>query len=114
VDDVATTLSLRPDTRYKDTRVYDDDGVVSFALLEPPPELVAAADDIVHMVQEHEVGFLDKIAANYYGTGYEKLWWVIALVNGVIDAETELFPGARIRIPQRSRVVQFLMRAGRA
>lgn len=111
---MTATLSLSPESRYKDTRIYDDAGVVSFALMEPPPELVAAIDDVIHTVQGHEVGFLDKIAAHYYGPGYEKLWWIIALVNGIIDAEAELFPGARIRIPQRARMVQFLMRAGRA
>lgn len=110
---MTTTLSLPVGCRYKDTRVYiDPDKVTSFALMEAPPELVASVDDIIHEVTQNEVGFLDKLAATYYGFGYEHLWWVIALVNGVIDPEGELAPGTRLRVPPRATVMNFLMRAG--
>ncbi len=68
----------------------------------------------IHTVRNHEVGFLDELAFNYYGPGYERLWWTIALANAMIDPEHEMYTGQRLVIPARATISRFLSRAGDA
>lgn len=49
---------------------------------------------------------LDLIAWKYYGN--VKLWWVIAMVNDIIDPWTDLEPGDLIRIPTSMNVFNAL------
>lgn len=104
-----SNLLLSNLSRYKDTKVFSEGGIVEFALFEAPNEFVEARTDFkIHRVKQNEVGFLDLLAVRYYGRGYETLWWVIALANALIDPETEMFPGMTLVIPPRDAVVLFL------
>ena len=86
-----------------------------FALFEPPGDFFEPRSDYkVHRIKEHEVGFLDKLAVQYYGSNNEELWWVIALANAIVDPEREMYPGMTLAIPPQAAVVQFLARIGNA
>lgn len=52
--------------------------------------------DIYHTVTSSEQGRLDLVSYKYYGT--TRLWWVIAMVNGIPNP-SELEPGIVLRIP---------------
>lgn len=108
---VSTTTS----SRFKDTRAYDDrdgQGPV-FGLMEPPVEFadldLSLADK--HRVKAYEVGFLDLIAAQYYDFGYESYWWAIALVNGIVDPDTDMYVGQEIYIPPFAAIRGFAQRS---
>jgi hypothetical protein len=90
-------------------------GVLEFALMEPIREFTEKVEGYrIHRVKQNEVGFLDLLAVQYYGIGYEKLWWVIAYANAMIDPESEMYPGLALLIPPRTAVIQFLSRRGNA
>jgi hypothetical protein len=111
------TLTLRSDSRYKDTPVYTDpdDGKPVFALFEPPVEFTAAYEDSsIHEVKSNEIGMLDMLAAYYYGPGQEHMWWVIALANAIVDPEMEMTVGMKLVIPPRSAVLKYISRASNA
>jgi hypothetical protein len=107
------TLRISPDSRYKDTNVYDEGGVVEFALWEPPAEFVTTDRRTrLHRVSQNEVGFLDVIAFQEWGSGFESLWWIIAQANAIINPETEMYAGQSLVIPPREDVVAFRARVG--
>lgn len=112
---MALDISLAATSRYKDTLVYTEGGIPEFALFEPPPEFVTgAAGSVTHRVSQHEIGFLDILAVRYYGQGYEQLWWVLALANGIVDPELDMRVGMALTIPPRDDVIQFISRVGDA
>jgi len=106
--DVATS------SRYKDTGIYATDqfGPV-FALMELPQEFAEAREDeTVYTVRKVDVGFLDQIAVRHYGPGFEKFWWVLALVNRIIDPDHDMFVNQSLRVPSRATVLEFNARVG--
>lgn len=112
---MALDVSLAATSRYKDTLVYTEGGIPEFALFEPPPEFAIGQSGVVtHRVSQHEIGFLDLLAVRYYGHGYEQLWWVIALANGILDPELDMTVGQALGIPSRDAVIQFISRVGDA
>lgn len=106
--DVATS------SRYKDTRVYASRQFGPlFALMELPPEFAESrADESGYIVRKVDVGFLDQIAVRYYGPGFEKFWWVLALVNRIIDPDLDMFVNQKLRVPSRATVLEFNARVG--
>jgi hypothetical protein len=109
------TITIPINSRYKDTPVFSDNGVVSFELQIPPPEFtVQPAGATKHTVRSFEVGFLDIVAVQYFGAGYEVMWWAIAQANGMIDPEREMYPGQQLVIPPPSAKQSFLGRQGDA
>jgi hypothetical protein len=108
------TLAVRADSRYKDTRVFQGNRGLEFGLWVAPTEFDGEADDddTQHTVEQSEVGFLDKVAVNAYGAGYEGMGWILAQTNGIIDAEAEMYAGQVLRIPARSRLMAFSGRTG--
>lgn len=106
-------INISTNSRYKDTIAYQGDRGVEYGLWAAPDEFnEQSTGDAEHIVAEDEVGFLDKLAVDYYGEGYEVYWWAIAQQNGIIDPEAEMFPGQILRIPARQRIVEFTARAG--
>ena len=105
-------LELSELSRYKDTPVYEAaDGTPEFALFEAPVEFTQNRDGYrEHRVKKFEIGMLDALAVRYFGRGYEELWWVIALVNGVIDPEMEMRDNQVLLIPPRDAVLEFIAR----
>jgi hypothetical protein len=106
------TFSMSELSRYKDTAVYESVlGTPEFALFEAPIEFT---EDRIgyreHRVSDFEIGALDALAVKYFGPGYEELWWVIALVNGILDSEMEMRGGQVILIPPREAVLEYIAR----
>lgn len=64
----------------------------------PYPAATASnpATDAKYLVERQDVGALDLGGLSAYGT--ERLWWVLAAANGIIDPE-DLVPGAVIAAP---------------
>lgn len=114
---MSDTITLSRTNRYKDTPAFKVGSNVEFGLWEAPPEFLASAQPTgvrLHTVRLHEVGFLDIIAVMYYGDGFENMWWTIAAANGIIDPETEMYPGLKLKIPPDSRKSSFIGRGGRS
>lgn len=105
-------ITLSSLSRYKDTKVYTaDDGTPEFALWEAPVEFTEDREGYrEHRVKKNEIGFLDLLAARYFGPGHESLWWTIAVVNGMVDPEMEMRTGEVILIPPRDAVLEFIAR----
>lgn len=110
---MAEILMVRSDSRYKDTPVFAGPRGLEFGLWVAPAEFDGAGtDDTTYTVGMADVGFLDRVAVNCWGAGYEGMWWAIAQANGVIDPEAEMVAGMVLRVPARSRLMAFSGRAG--
>jgi len=111
-----TDIAIPLSSRYKDSFAHEDTaGVPVLGPMQLPEEFLTTSPAwTVHTVSEHEVGFLDKLAHRYFGMGQEHLWWVIALVNGIVDADLDVQPGQRLMIPPRDLVSRFAERRTRA
>jgi len=109
------TVALPLDSRYKDSFSYVDNGAVVIGPMQPPPEFSRVSPRwTIHTVTSREVGFPDIIASRYYGDGSEKFWWVICLVNGIVNPDTDLYPGQKLSIPPQDLVTSFANRTSRA
>lgn len=107
------TLDLEYESRYKDTTVTQNasSGKLMFEMWERPKELDSMARNALrHIVKGYEVGCLDLLAYNYYKN--EKLWWVIAGVNNLINPFRDMFPGQVLYVPRPEDVEEFLSRVG--
>ena len=109
------SFSTTTSSRFKDTRAYDDregTGPV-FGLMVPPVEFADLDLRLAnkHRVKVGEVGFLDLIATQYYDFGYETYWWTIALVNGIVDPDTDMYAGQELYIPPFATVRTFAQRS---
>lgn len=68
------------------------------------PEIPEQPDDIVHQVNGTER--FDLLAHRYYNDA--RLWWVIAVANGIEDVPTQFSVGDELRIPAPRYVTQVL------
>lgn len=66
----------------------------------------ANADDIVYVVERRFVGRLDLIAASFLDE--PRYWWVIGMLNNIVDPYTEVAEGTILYIPTRDRVKTLL------
>lgn len=105
------TIRLSTNSRYIKTplftenRVFNDDtqGTVSFFGIWNPPNIqVDASIDRHHVITESDIGRLDILSYNYYGT--PSLWWVIAHVNNIINPINDIIPGEILIIPSPDNV----------
>jgi hypothetical protein len=71
------------------------------------PEIPRQPDDIVHTVID--VDRIDLLAYRYYEDA--RLWWVIAVANGIELVPTELNTGDQLRIPAPRYVTQVLFQS---
>lgn len=74
--------------------------VILFGLLVDP--VVSDATDELYTVPQAGEGRLDLISQQFYGT--PELWWVIALVNNLIDPLVGFTTGQTIRVPKKERL----------
>ena len=81
------------------------DGVEFWDILDIP-EIPAQRDDLVHRVEGPDR--IDLISDRYYQDA--RLWWVIAVANGMEELPTELNVGDEIRIPSPRYVSQVLFK----
>jgi nucleoid-associated protein YgaU len=69
---------------------------------EMVPAVVSDPTDIMYTVPAGGRYRFDLISAQFYGV--PDLWWVIAIVNNVIDPLLAIPPGTLIRVPSRDRL----------
>lgn len=69
-----------------------------------PPTILDQQDDLIHTVLGSER--LDTLAYRYYEDS--RLWWVLAVSNGIEDIVADLNVGDSIRIPSPRYVTQVL------
>lgn len=79
--------------------IYDRDraAFVRFKNRFVPPDLTNVEQDEEEYVCQSEWERLDKIAHAYYGD--ERLWWVIAIRNGMELPDQSIYKGRTLKIP---------------
>jgi len=104
------SIPVSDNTRYIDTDILTDtDGKVYFGIWEVPftiADLGGNAEAVEHTVGAGEVGCLDIIAWRYFQN--ERLWWVIAWYNNMVNPIEELIAGMVILIPNPTKVLKWL------
>jgi hypothetical protein len=95
-------VSLPAFTMFGDTPVYSVDGEVLFGLMRD--SVIPDPSDQIYIVTQAGERRLDAISSLFYGT--PKLWWVVALVNRLIDPLLGATVGTRLRIPTKQRLSQ--------
>lgn len=104
-----TRVELSPYSMFSATPVYKDvdaeiegvrQKVIVFGLLVDA--VVPDASDVLYPVPQAGEARLDLIANKFYGT--PELWWVVALVNNILDPLVGAPVGRTIRIPTRDRL----------
>lgn len=60
--------------------------------------------DQTYVVEKRFEGRLDLITAVYLGEQNIRYWWVIAMLNNILDPYTEVTEGTVIYIPSRERL----------
>ena len=99
-------------SRYKTTKVYEGARGRELGLMEVLPDLSSLGSDFrTYVVRSLDIGFLDRIAVQFFGAGYEWAWWAIAYANNMVDPDQEMFVGQRLAIPSRAALQKFLARA---
>lgn len=88
-------------SRYKGSRYFNRKSYGVPSTVEPetwsPPEILPSPNDRFTTVKAGEVGRLDLISARVYGT--DKLWWVIAYINDIIDPIEGTYVNRELRYP---------------
>jgi hypothetical protein len=97
------TVTIAKNSRLRFSRLVTVDGYEFWNFFEYPT-IEAQQDDIRHQVQGTDR--MDLLAYRYYKS--PRLWWVIAVANGMDILPTELVEGAIITIPSPRYVSQFL------
>lgn len=102
-------IELPPYSMFSATPAYDGvdaeiegsrQKVIVFGLLVDA--VVPDASDTLYTVPQAGEGRLDLISQQHYGT--PELWWVVALVNNLVDPLVGFSAGQTIRIPQKNRL----------
>lgn len=76
--------------------------LVVFGLMREP--VVKASSDTVFRIPQGMESRLDLISNKFYGT--PDLWWVVAMVNDLLDPLTGFSLNQEIRMPTRARLAQ--------
>lgn len=106
----ADTITLASTSRYRGTRLFQGavSAVLEFGVYKPPEQFdTPRGDETTHVVTQDEVGFLDAIAAREYGVEYESVGWVFSRMNGIVDPETDMYPGQVLLVPSIDLVRQY-------
>ena len=93
-------------SRYRGSRYYKREVSRNVFRIEPEswnPKVIPESE-LTRMtkVNPGEVGALDLISERVYGT--DRLWWVIAMANDVIDPFNEVVSGLELKYPPFSYV----------
>ena len=64
--------------------------------------------DFMYVVEQRFEGRLDLITAIYLGEQNIRYWWVVAMLNNILDPYTEVKTGRIIRIPTKDRLQNML------
>jgi hypothetical protein len=64
--------------------------------------------DGAYVVEKKFEGRLDLITAVHLGEKFVANWWVIAMINNILDPYTEIYEGRILYIPTRERMAAIL------
>jgi hypothetical protein len=102
-------IELSPYSMFVATPVYSNvtaeiegtrQKVIVFGLMVDA--VVPDATDVLFRVPQAGEARLDKISKKFYGV--PDLWWVLALVNNIVDPLVGAPVGINIRVPTRNRL----------
>ena len=86
---------------FTSTPVYDlGAGNIVFGLMQPA--VVPDNTDELWTMPSAGVPRLDLLANDFYGT--PQLWWVLAVVNDMLDPLVAVPTGTKIRVPTKQRL----------
>lgn len=74
--------------------------IIVFGLMVPA--VVADSSDVLYTIPQAGEGRLDLVSQQFYGV--PDLWWVVAVVNNVVDPLTAFPVGTRVRVPTKERL----------
>lgn len=98
-------------SRYKTTKVFEDVRGFELGLMAVLDDFYEIGDDFrTHQVRSQDIGFLDRIAVQFYGAGFEWAWWVIAYANNIVDPDLDMFEDQKLVVPRRTALQSFLAR----
>lgn len=95
-----TRVELPVHTMFSVTNAYNVGGEIVFGLLRDP--VTADISDSFYTVTQGLQNRLDVVSQTVYGT--PTLWWVIAMVNNIIDPALGVPINTKLRIPSRARL----------
>lgn len=86
--------------------IYDMErkSLVRFRGMFNMPKWDGVEDNEVDYVVDGPTLRLDKLAAMYWGSDRQSMWWVIAARNGLDLPNVQLYKGRRLKIPTREWV----------
>jgi hypothetical protein len=93
-------VSLPAYSMFSNTPVYEVKGDIVFGLLRDP--VIASPTDQLYVVTQAGEKRLDLVSSLFYGTSH--LWWVLALVNNLVDPLVGVSVGTELRIPTKQRL----------
>ena len=64
--------------------------------------------DSIYVVESRFVGRLDWIVGIHIGEKFVQNWWVVAMINNILDPYTEIYEGRVLYIPTRERMSSIL------
>ena len=103
---------ISKNSRYIDTDLIKfSDGISYWGVWNRMLELKDSEESFKykeHVVKAGEVGCLDILSEKYFNN--ERLWWVIAAFNNLIDPVSEMVVGQKIKIPNAQFIQLFLGR----
>lgn len=99
------SIRVQEGSRLRFGEVVQFDGVEFWDVLDLP-EIPEQRDDLVHRVVGPDR--MDLLAYRYYRDA--RLWWVVALANGIEEVPTQLNVGDELRIPAPRYVHQVLFK----
>jgi hypothetical protein len=74
---------VRKDSRYLNTEVINDSDYGEYFHNWKSIPIVQTEDDVIHEVEEKDLGRFDNLSYEYYGN--QRLWWTIPHANTVED-----------------------------
>lgn len=98
---------LSKSSMYSDTALIDQgEGIFYWDIWNRVQELKDAQESFnykEHTIISTEVGCLDIVAQYYYNN--ERLWWIIAAFNNLIDPVSDMYVGQKLKIPSSQYVM---------
>jgi len=101
-------LNMLPTSRYRETLLYSDLGPAFGRFSHRSVDVPADVSDDYHQVLAGEQFRLDLISYQHYATA--RLWWVLALANGITNPFIAPYIGDLVRVPTITRIISSVLR----
>lgn len=104
-------VEITEESRYRNTPLLLVNGVTEWGLWKSPAEISASGEHDRYQVREGEIGRLDLVSWNVYGTVIYA--WCIAHANGFINPIRDMTAGQYIKVPKQSLIERYAQRKPR-